>query len=40
MVVLSWKTSTNAAEGTDNPAFSHIEMDVAGDKNKVNGLHI
>ncbi|XP_068524974.1 sodium-coupled monocarboxylate transporter 1 [Anas acuta] len=40
VVVLSWKTSTNAAEGTDNPAFSHIEMDVAGDKNKVNGLHI
>uniref|UniRef100_A0A8B9DYK3 Solute carrier family 5 member 8 n=1 Tax=Anser cygnoides TaxID=8845 RepID=A0A8B9DYK3_ANSCY len=40
VVVLSWKTSTNAAEGTDNPAFSHIEMDVATDKNKVNGLHI
>uniref|UniRef100_A0A493TFI6 Solute carrier family 5 member 8 n=1 Tax=Anas platyrhynchos platyrhynchos TaxID=8840 RepID=A0A493TFI6_ANAPP len=40
VVVLSWKTSTNAAEGTDNPAFSHIEMDVASDKNKVNGLHI
>lgn len=29
-----------ANEGTDNPAFSHIEMDVASDKNKVNGLHI
>ncbi|KAI6079320.1 sodium-coupled monocarboxylate transporter 1 [Aix galericulata] len=34
VVVLSWKTSTNTAEGTDNPAFSHIEMDVASDKNK------
>ncbi|XP_065598828.1 sodium-coupled monocarboxylate transporter 1 [Cyrtonyx montezumae] len=40
VVVLNWKTSTMAAEGTDNPAFSHIEMDEASDKNKANGLHI
>ncbi|NXA59818.1 SC5A8 protein, partial [Mohoua ochrocephala] len=38
--VLNWKPFTVADEGTDNPAFSHIEMDVASDKNKVNGLHI
>ncbi|KAL2309571.1 hypothetical protein Nmel_005778 [Mimus melanotis] len=38
--VLNWKPFTVADEGTDNPAFSHIEMDVARDKNKVNGLHI
>ncbi|NWV96839.1 SC5A8 protein, partial [Machaerirhynchus nigripectus] len=38
--VLNWKPFTTADEGTDNPAFSHIEMDVASDKNKVNGLHI
>ncbi|KAF1560090.1 Sodium-coupled monocarboxylate transporter 1, partial [Eudyptes schlegeli] len=38
--VLDSKRFTVAAEGTDNPAFSHIEMDVASDKNKVNGLHI
>ncbi|NXF34584.1 SC5A8 protein, partial [Nyctibius bracteatus] len=38
--VLNWKPFTMAAEGTDNPAFSHIEMDVASNKNKVNGLHI
>ncbi|NXB51484.1 SC5A8 protein, partial [Leucopsar rothschildi] len=38
--VLNWKPFTVAEEGTDNPAFSHIEMDVASDKNKVNGLHI
>ncbi|KFQ67586.1 Sodium-coupled monocarboxylate transporter 1, partial [Phaethon lepturus] len=38
--VLNWKPFTVAAEGTDNPAFSHIEMDVASDKDKVNGLHI
>ncbi|NXD33578.1 SC5A8 protein, partial [Copsychus sechellarum] len=37
--VLNWKPFTVADEGTDNPAFSHIEMDVASDKNKVNGLH-
>ncbi|NWY68440.1 SC5A8 protein, partial [Erithacus rubecula] len=37
--VLNWKPFTVAEEGTDNPAFSHIEMDVASDKNKVNGLH-
>ncbi|NWI49635.1 SC5A8 protein, partial [Calyptomena viridis] len=34
------KPSTMEDEGTDNPAFSHIEMDVASDKNKVNGLHM
>ncbi|NXJ42192.1 SC5A8 protein, partial [Ciconia maguari] len=38
--VLNWQPFTVAAEGTDNPAFSHIEMDIASDKNKVNGLHI
>ncbi|NXY60533.1 SC5A8 protein, partial [Callaeas wilsoni] len=38
--VLNWKPCAVADEGTDNPAFSHIEMDVASDKNKVNGLHI
>ncbi|KAM9245791.1 sodium-coupled monocarboxylate transporter 1 [Leptosomus discolor] len=38
--VLNWKPFTVAAEGTDNPAFSHIEMDVASNKNKANGLHI
>ncbi|NXI19821.1 SC5A8 protein, partial [Irena cyanogastra] len=38
--VLNWKPYTVADEGTDNPAFSHIEMDVASDKNKVNGIHI
>ncbi|NXE88397.1 SC5A8 protein, partial [Menura novaehollandiae] len=38
--VLNWKPFTMAEEGTDNPAFSHIEMDIASDKNKVNGLHI
>ncbi|KFV56430.1 Sodium-coupled monocarboxylate transporter 1, partial [Gavia stellata] len=38
--VLNWKRFTVVAEGTDNPAFSHIEMDVASNKNKVNGLHI
>ncbi|NXL85617.1 SC5A8 protein, partial [Alectura lathami] len=40
VVVLNWKTSSMASEGTDNPAFSHIEMDVASDKNRANGLHI
>ncbi|KFQ33256.1 Sodium-coupled monocarboxylate transporter 1, partial [Mesitornis unicolor] len=38
--VLNWKPFTMADEGTDNPAFSHIEMDVASNQNKVNGLHI
>ncbi|XP_064307992.1 sodium-coupled monocarboxylate transporter 1 [Phalacrocorax carbo] len=38
--VLSHKPFTVADEGTDNPAFSHIEMDVASNENKVNGLHI
>ncbi|NXW03495.1 SC5A8 protein, partial [Fregetta grallaria] len=38
--VLNSKRFTMAAEGTDNPAFSHIEMDVASNQNKVNGLHI
>ncbi|NXM75757.1 SC5A8 protein, partial [Serilophus lunatus] len=40
MEVLDHKPSTLEDEGTDNPAFSHIEMDVASDKNKVNGLHM
>ncbi|NXJ45051.1 SC5A8 protein, partial [Spizaetus tyrannus] len=38
--VLNWKPFTVAAEGTDNPAFSPIEMDIASNKNKVNGPHI
>ncbi|NXU89281.1 SC5A8 protein, partial [Xiphorhynchus elegans] len=38
--VLNCKPFTMEDEGTDNPAFSHIEMDVASDKNKVNGLHM
>ncbi|NWT40626.1 SC5A8 protein, partial [Chroicocephalus maculipennis] len=38
--VLACNPFTEAAEGTDNPAFSHIEMDVASNKDKVNGLHI
>ncbi|NXN39889.1 SC5A8 protein, partial [Rhinoptilus africanus] len=38
--VLNCNPFTETAEGTDNPAFSHIEMDVASDKDKVNGLHI
>ncbi|NWT02651.1 SC5A8 protein, partial [Mionectes macconnelli] len=38
--VLNCKPFNVADEGTDNPAFSHIEMDVASDKNKVNGLHM
>ncbi|NWS15090.1 SC5A8 protein, partial [Pachyramphus minor] len=40
MEVLNCKPFTVADEGTDNPAFSHIEMDVASDKNNVNGLHM
>ncbi|XP_042745867.1 sodium-coupled monocarboxylate transporter 1 [Lagopus leucura] len=38
VVVLNWKTMV--AEGMDNPAFSHIEMDEARYKNKANGIHI
>ncbi|XP_009675879.2 sodium-coupled monocarboxylate transporter 1 [Struthio camelus] len=38
--VLNWKPFTLAAEGTDNPAFSHVEMKVSGNKDKVNGLPI
>ncbi|NXC67030.1 SC5A8 protein, partial [Anhinga anhinga] len=38
--VLSHKPFTGADEGTDNPAFSHMEMDVASNENKVNHLHI
>ncbi|XP_013802777.1 sodium-coupled monocarboxylate transporter 1 [Apteryx mantelli] len=38
--VLNWKPFTLASEGTDNPAFSHMEMEVSGNKDKVNGLHI
>lgn len=40
MEVLNWKPFTVAAEGTDNPAFSPIEMDIASNKNKANGPHI
>ncbi|XP_062424452.1 sodium-coupled monocarboxylate transporter 1 [Rhea pennata] len=38
--VLNWKPFTLPSEGTDNPAFSHMEMKVSGNKDKVNGLHI
>ncbi|NXF07996.1 SC5A8 protein, partial [Smithornis capensis] len=38
MEVLEHKPSAMEDEGTDNPAFSHIEMDVASNSNKVNGL--
>ncbi|XP_009896787.2 sodium-coupled monocarboxylate transporter 1 [Dryobates pubescens] len=38
--VLNRQSFTVAAEGTDNPAFSHIEMDIASTKSKANGLHI
>ncbi|NXD80184.1 SC5A8 protein, partial [Halcyon senegalensis] len=38
--VLNRRSFTMGTEGTDNPAFSHIEMDVASNKDKVNGLHI
>ncbi|NWH65472.1 SC5A8 protein, partial [Geococcyx californianus] len=38
--VLNWKPSTMAAEGNDNPSFNDIEMEVASNKGKVNGLHI
>ncbi|XP_067998829.1 sodium-coupled monocarboxylate transporter 1 [Melanerpes formicivorus] len=38
--VLDRQSFTVAAEGTDNPAFSHIEMDVASTKSKANGLHV
>ncbi|XP_009892716.1 PREDICTED: sodium-coupled monocarboxylate transporter 1 [Charadrius vociferus] len=37
-VMLDCNPFSVADEGTDNPAFSHIEMDVASDKDKVNGL--
>ncbi|XP_015276773.1 PREDICTED: sodium-coupled monocarboxylate transporter 1-like [Gekko japonicus] len=35
--VLNWKQV--ADEGTDNPAFNHIEMDFTDNKEKVNGVH-
>ncbi|NXI53685.1 SC5A8 protein, partial [Chloroceryle aenea] len=38
--VLNRRPFTMGTEGTDNPAFSHIEMDVASNKDRVNGLHI
>ncbi|NXR14498.1 SC5A8 protein, partial [Semnornis frantzii] len=38
--VLNRQSFTVRAEGMDNPAFSHIEMDIASTKNKANGLHI
>ncbi|XP_069713231.1 sodium-coupled monocarboxylate transporter 1 [Phaenicophaeus curvirostris] len=37
---LNWKPFTVATEGTDNPAFSRFEMDVADNENKVNGIYI
>ncbi|XP_030404306.1 sodium-coupled monocarboxylate transporter 1 [Gopherus evgoodei] len=38
--VLNWKPFTMADEGTDNPVFNHIEMNVTENKEKVNGAHV
>ncbi|XP_034984362.1 sodium-coupled monocarboxylate transporter 1 [Zootoca vivipara] len=38
--VLNWKPFPVTDEGTDNPAFNHIEMDFTDNKEKVNGAHI
>ncbi|XP_033018552.1 sodium-coupled monocarboxylate transporter 1-like [Lacerta agilis] len=38
--VLNWKPFPVTDEGTDNPAFNHIEMDFTDSKEKVNGVHI
>ncbi|NWS74073.1 SC5A8 protein, partial [Crotophaga sulcirostris] len=38
--LLNWKRTTVATEGTNNPSFNDIEMDVASNKDKVNGLHV
>ncbi|XP_028602320.2 sodium-coupled monocarboxylate transporter 1-like [Podarcis muralis] len=38
--VLNWKPFPVTDEGTDNPAFNHIEMDFTDSKEKVNGAHI
>lgn len=35
--VLNWKRVSD--EGTDNPAFNHIEMNFTDNKEKVNGVH-
>nr|XP_060633218.1 sodium-coupled monocarboxylate transporter 1-like [Anolis sagrei ordinatus] len=37
--VLSWKPFTGTDEGTDNPAFNHIEMNVTDNNEKINGVH-
>nr|XP_016849224.1 PREDICTED: LOW QUALITY PROTEIN: sodium-coupled monocarboxylate transporter 1 [Anolis carolinensis] len=37
--VLSWKPFTGTDEGTDNPAFNHIEMNVTDSNEKINGVH-
>ncbi|XP_032644479.1 sodium-coupled monocarboxylate transporter 1 [Chelonoidis abingdonii] len=38
--VLNWKPFTMADEGTDNPVFNHIEMNITENKEKVNGAHV
>uniref|UniRef100_A0A8D0GH32 Solute carrier family 5 member 8 n=1 Tax=Sphenodon punctatus TaxID=8508 RepID=A0A8D0GH32_SPHPU len=37
---LNWKPFNLADEGTDNPAFNHIEMNFTDNTEKVNGAHI
>ncbi|XP_024073438.1 sodium-coupled monocarboxylate transporter 1 [Terrapene carolina triunguis] len=39
-VILNWKPFTTADEGTDNPVFNHIEMNITENKDKVNGAHV
>ncbi|XP_062990742.1 sodium-coupled monocarboxylate transporter 1-like [Elgaria multicarinata webbii] len=38
--VLTWTPYRIPEEGTDNPAFNHIEMNFTDSKEKVNGVHI
>ncbi|XP_061495459.1 sodium-coupled monocarboxylate transporter 1-like [Rhineura floridana] len=38
--VLTWKPFTMPDEGTDNPAFNHIEMNFTDSNGKVNSAHI
>ncbi|XP_067415189.1 sodium-coupled monocarboxylate transporter 1 [Emydura macquarii macquarii] len=39
-VILNWKPFTMADEGTDNPVFNHIEMNITENKEKVNRAHV
>uniref|UniRef100_A0A8D0C9P7 Sodium-coupled monocarboxylate transporter 1 n=1 Tax=Salvator merianae TaxID=96440 RepID=A0A8D0C9P7_SALMN len=38
--VLNWKPFTATDEGTDNPAFNHIELNFTDSNKKINGAHI